>query len=494
MHELLTLSRAARLVGVSRGELQKRIRDNELNTFEGKVSVSDVLRAFPEARLEDDSALERVRRIKAAAAPRRDQEIGLPRPEVLASRLTCVSRELTEAKAELGNYSELVNAVSEKLAGLEELDEAELRSAVRSLTSWLDELLRSRPRVPRRTAELLARDTFLRMIAAQIKLIPSGHEFFVDGTDSILEAGLRHGLALRYGCTSGTCGSCKARVVSGDVLKVREHEYEMSVTEQHLGYVLMCSYTAVTDLTLEAAEAHDGADIPLQQIPARVKQLTPATNELAILHVQTPITQRLRFLAGQSATLALEQGAAARLPIASCPCDGRNLEFHVRREAGSSFSEAVFSGAVQADGPVFVTGPEGNIVLAEDAVDPTLFLAYDVGFATIKSLVETAVATDNAESYHLCWAVPREDGFYMDNRCRAWADALDNFTYTRLVLDLDAEPARAARALAEGVDRLEEQARCQVYAAGPASFLEAVRLWLDEARVQEERRHLLPVT
>ena len=36
MHELLTLSRAARLVGVSRGELQKRIRDNELNTFEGQ--------------------------------------------------------------------------------------------------------------------------------------------------------------------------------------------------------------------------------------------------------------------------------------------------------------------------------------------------------------------------------------------------------------------------------------------------------------------------
>ena len=57
---LLTLNRAARLVGVSRGALQKRIKDGELPTFEGMVKPEDLLRAYPDTQLEDASVLERL--------------------------------------------------------------------------------------------------------------------------------------------------------------------------------------------------------------------------------------------------------------------------------------------------------------------------------------------------------------------------------------------------------------------------------------------------
>jgi CDP-4-dehydro-6-deoxyglucose reductase len=487
--QLLTLSRAARLVGATRGELQKRIRDNELETFEGNVKVSDLLRAFPEARLEDDSSLERVRRIKAAAAPRRDQEPGLPPPEVLATRLTGLSRELTEAKAELGNYSALVTELSDKLAALQELDDASLREGARGLAAWFVTQMRERPKVPKRKAELLAKDTFLRMLAAQVKIIPSGHEFFVEGTDSILEAALRSGLALRYGCTSGTCGSCKARVVSGEVLKVRDHDYEIGDTEHNLGFILMCSYTAVTDLTLEAAEAHSGADIPEQEIEARVKQLTRPNDELAILNLQTPKTQRLRFLAGQDVSLCLEEGVAADLPIASCPCDGQNLEFHVHRQPSSAFVEAVFQGGVIPDQPITVTGPHGDFVLRDDASNPLLFLVYGAGFAPVKSLIESAISIDNAESYHLYWAAPKSSGHYMDNRCRSWTDALDNFHYTRLVLSLNGDELRVAELLQARIPELGDIARYEVYAAGPEVFLRAVRTLLFRQGLAAEQTH-----
>ena len=180
MPQLLTLSRAARLIGVTRGALQKRIRDNELETFEGKVRVSDLLRVFPEVRLEDDTAIERAHRIMAAAAPRRDQESELPSPEVLASRLTSLSRQLTEAKTELGHHSELVTALGEKLSALPSCEDDALRQQVRALTDWFHHELQHRPKIPKRKAELLAKDTFLRMIAAQVKVIPSGHDFFVE--------------------------------------------------------------------------------------------------------------------------------------------------------------------------------------------------------------------------------------------------------------------------------------------------------------------------
>ncbi len=490
MAQLLPVSRAARLVGVTRGALQRRIRDNELETFEGQVRVSDLLRVFPEARLEDDSALERVNRIKSAAAPRRDEERELPPAKVLASRLTSLSRELTEAKAALADYSELAVTLAQRLGALASTPGAGLRDDMVALSEWLRDQIQHRPKVPKRTAELLARDTFLRMLAAQVKILPSGHEFFVEGTDSILEAALRAGLAPRYGCTSGTCGSCKARVVSGEVLKVRDHEYDISDTEHNLGYVLMCSYTAVTDLVIEAGEAHRGEDIPRQDIPAKVRQVARPGQGLAILQIRTPTTQRLRFLAGQEVTLTLEDGASADLPLASCQCDGENLEFHVVQRGPSAFTDAVFAGRLQPGTPVRVTGPSGSFVLGEDTPNPILFLACDDGFAPIKSLVESAISSDDAEAIHLVWAASNADGHYMANRCRAWADALDDFQYSPVVLAPQADAETLATALDSAIGSLSDMERFEAYAAGPAFFVDAATALLTQRGVPSERLHL----
>ena len=48
---LITLSRAARLVGVKRGTLQKKIQQGELRTFEGELLLSDLLQAYPQTEV-----------------------------------------------------------------------------------------------------------------------------------------------------------------------------------------------------------------------------------------------------------------------------------------------------------------------------------------------------------------------------------------------------------------------------------------------------------
>jgi len=67
---------------------------------------------------------------------------------------------------------------------------------------------------------VLEMDDMLRLMSAHVVVRPSSHEF-VDGADTILDVALRSGLALNYGCSNGNCGLCKARVVSGQVQKVR---------------------------------------------------------------------------------------------------------------------------------------------------------------------------------------------------------------------------------------------------------------------------------
>ena len=94
MAQLLTLSRAAQLIGVTRGDLQKKIRDGDLAAYDGLVDGADLQRVYPDLRLEETGAFERVTQIKEQAFSRRMRERLLPSQEVLAQRLFAQGQEL----------------------------------------------------------------------------------------------------------------------------------------------------------------------------------------------------------------------------------------------------------------------------------------------------------------------------------------------------------------------------------------------------------------
>ena len=64
MPQPLTLSRAAKLAGVTRSQLQETLRDSGVNMFEGKIAVGDLLSLYPEIDLDRDPVFERIERIK----------------------------------------------------------------------------------------------------------------------------------------------------------------------------------------------------------------------------------------------------------------------------------------------------------------------------------------------------------------------------------------------------------------------------------------------
>ena len=51
-----------------------------------------------------------------------------------------------------------------------------------------------------------------------VTLAPGGRSFQVEKNESVLDAALREGIALPYGCRSGTCSSCRAKVLSGEIV------------------------------------------------------------------------------------------------------------------------------------------------------------------------------------------------------------------------------------------------------------------------------------
>ena len=469
MPNLLSLSRAARLAGVSRGELQKKIRQEDAKTFEGKVTVDVLLELYPHIDMDKDPVLERVHKIRSEAKPKKHYSDGwMPDPEVLMSRLKEFQHTLVQTKAALNASEILLQETMTTLDSAKDAPEQQLRHEVSNCITQLQRAMQRAERADDARAALFAKDAMLKLVSASVRLLPSGHEFLLEGNDSILDAGLKAGFYLDYGCTSGNCGSCKCKVVSGAVRKLREHDYVISAREQEQGYILACSNTAISDLVIEAREAGLVEELPHQEIRAVVRKIEQLNDELALLNIQTPRTHSLRFKAGQQVKLTAENGSGADLCIASCPCDGRNLQFIVARKVDDPFSETVFGKAMTKQ-TVMIQGPTGNFVLQEDSTVPALFMAKGEGFAPIKSLVEQAITIDNAEGLQLIHVGGNPPGSTLDNLCRAWNDSLDNFVYSDL--PANATPSELAEALASA---LAGVSKVDVYLAGPEQWLQTL--------------------
>lgn len=474
MDRLLTVSRAARLVGVSRGTLQKQIQDGELPSFEGMVRLDDLNQAYPNVEVEDNTMLEKIEHIidNALQRARGDKLRKLLTPDLgtLAARVSQLSKELAAARYTSERLQHLLEETRQRLDELQQ--QPAPQQELQQLTHWLDTSLAEAAENPS-PDQLLTQDTLLRVILAQVHIMPSGHEFFVEGNNSILDAALSAGVALNYGCSNGNCGKCKARLISGEVRKIRDHGYRLSEAEQNQGYLLACSNTAVTDIVLAAEEALDEEDIETQTVPAYIKKITHISDDLAILHLNTVRRQRLRFLSGQKARLSNEAGEGNRYHIASCPCDDRSLQFHVTRD-DTPFAEYVFQQAKSNDA-IEITGPEGHFVLRRNLDKPVLFFAVDNGFAPVKSLIEHALTLKLTDHVHLYWITTGHRSHYQHNLCRAWMDAFDHFHYTTWSLD-DAGDLNSWQAQLKQIDTdYPDLSEYVVYFCGPKDLAKTAR-------------------
>ena len=279
MSQWVTVWRAAQLLGVPRGVLQARVRSGELSLSDGLVSTEALLVLYPQTELFSSGMLERVVRIKEDAFSRRVRERLLPSQEVLAQRLFHQGQELADVQRHLQRYHALVIELRDKLATMvreEGTPDQRLLDLLRELNEGLARVLATE------SVDLLnVMDDLLKVVSALVTVRPSGRQFAIEGHDTLLQAGLRAGLALNYGCGNGSCGMCKVRVVSGDVARVGPSDYPLSDAEKQQGYILLCAHTAASgELSLETLEAKGPGDIPVQQIVTtvrHVRELAPDT-------------------------------------------------------------------------------------------------------------------------------------------------------------------------------------------------------------------------
>jgi CDP-4-dehydro-6-deoxyglucose reductase len=333
-------------------------------------------------------------------------------------------------------------------------------------------------------------------LTAHIKLLPSGKEFVAQDTETVLEAALRSGVSISYSCNNGTCGECKAHLLSGRVNQLVGQDYCFSEAEKNRNAILLCNITAASDLEIEVHEANSAQDIPLQKVPTRVDKLERLSNDIMVVHLRTPRSQTLNFLAGQHVSLEAAGIPPRNKSIASCPCNAMHLQFHIRHVPDDPFSEHVFTKLKVAD-TVTINGPMGDFLLDEESKRPIIFFAYETGFGPVKSIIEHAIALDLQQPIHLYW-LAREGEFYLGNYCRSWEDALDNFTYTPLVIQSGVEgndpfvhPEIAAKNFVMAGQRVgadhPDLSGFDCYLSGPESTMQPLIEQLETYGLQKDR-------
>ena len=271
----------------------------------------------------------------------------------------------------------------------------------------------------------------------QVTLKSSGKQFDASPDETILQAALRQGITLPYGCKNGACGSCKGQVTEGSVSHGDHNEGALTAAEKTAGNALFCCAHAQSDLVIAVREVQGAGDLSIRKVPCRVNEMERPSPDVAILKLQLPAAERFQFLAGQYLEFLLKDGQRRAYSIASAPEAEGPLELHIRHTPGGLFTDFVFGvpdkSALKLKDILRFEGPMGSFFLREDSSSPIIFVAAGTGFAPIKSIIEHMQAKKIERPMTLFWGGRRPHDLYLDALCRSWAKSMPHFKYVPVV-------------------------------------------------------------
>ncbi|GAB1385912.1 hypothetical protein MASR1M59_10600 [Melaminivora sp.] len=251
--------------------------------------------------------------------------------------------------------------------------------------------------------------------------------------ETILDAGLRQGLALPYECRNGGCGLCLCSVEQGPYEQRPYQKSALSDADQAAGKALMCCAVPQGDMAIDVA-GFTGASAQ-EQIThhATVTQLERLAPDVMRLLLRLPAGQRLDFTAGQYINILLDDGQRRAFSFASRPGASDDIELHVRLVPGGRFTTQVFE-QMRAGDSLRFEGPLGQFTL-RDSQHPILFIAGATGFAPIKSIVEDAFARGLQRPMRLYWGVRQPQDLYQLDLCQQWQREHAHFEVVPVVSD-----------------------------------------------------------
>ncbi|MEW2505533.1 NADH:ubiquinone reductase (Na(+)-transporting) subunit F [Amycolatopsis sp. CA-161197] len=283
------------------------------------------------------------------------------------------------------------------------------------------------------------------MTTHTIRVEPIGAEIQCREDQTVLDACLREGIWLPHACTHGTCGTCKAQILDGEVDLGDASPYALLESERDEGAALICVAQPRGDVVLEGeVDMDEGVGVhPVRDFRARVdslEEIAPDVRRL-VLALEEP----MKFNPGQYVLLDVPGGHQRPYSIASTPSNGSLIELHLKRsENGIATDGWVFAGLKVGD-EVTLSGPYGRFSFRPLRTQPILLLGSGTGLAPLKAMIRH-IDEDGGGEYQvtLYHGVATKDDLYDREYFEELEARADWFTY-RPALSRDDWNGRSGR-------------------------------------------------
>jgi CDP-4-dehydro-6-deoxyglucose reductase, E3 len=308
----------------------------------------------------------------------------------------------------------------------------------------------------------------------KVTILPSGREFQADSATALLQAALAAGMNLPHSCRGGNCGSCRARIVSGEFHYPNGRPLGISEREISEGMALLCQARALSDITIETRTVALAGEARIKRLPCRIERCERWSHDVMGVYLRLPAAEEFDYQAGQHLDVLLPGGRRRSLSIASAPAGSHLLELHVRLVPGGAFTEPLFADPRERT-LLTIEGPLGQFVYRDSAA-PMLMIGGGTGLAPIKSIVEHVARGYPDRTIELFWGCRAERDLYAQAWIGSAARRLRNFQYTPVLSEGSPDWSGARGFVHEEVLRcVTDLGRYDIYASGPPAMIDAVR-------------------
>jgi CDP-4-dehydro-6-deoxyglucose reductase len=314
-------------------------------------------------------------------------------------------------------------------------------------------------------------------MTAEISIRPSDHTFTAEDGDTVLAAAMRAELMIPYGCRNGACGTCKGRILEGEVDFGAHQPSTLTDDEKRRGLALFCVAKPKTDLVIEVREVRKAGDIEVKRLPCRIESIDKRASDVAVVKLKLPVNERLQYLAGQYLDFVLKDGHRRSFSIATPPHADELLELHIRHTPGGFFTDQLFN-TFKGREILRFEGPLGTFYLRESSDKPVIFVAGGTGFAPIKALIEHMLFHKIPREIVLYWGARAKRDLYMPEVPGRWQQENANFTFIPVLSEPSPEdhwPGRTGFVHRAVMDDFKDLSGYQVYACGAPAMIDAAK-------------------
>jgi ferredoxin-NAD(P)+ reductase (naphthalene dioxygenase ferredoxin-specific) len=238
----------------------------------------------------------------------------------------------------------------------------------------------------------------------EVLVQPINRVIRVEPGANLLQALQAAQVPMSYSCMAGRCGTCRCRVIEGEVLEGRgEQQHPL---DGDGSYVLACQTYLTEPCTIEIPEPDEIVVHPARIVKATVAAIEDLTHDIKRLVLKP--AKPIEFSAGQYVQLQFAPERVRPYSMAALTGD-ENFEFHIRLVPDGRVTGYI-ANTLKVGDAVKVSGPLGSAYLRRKHEGPMLCVAGGTGLAPILSILRDAVAQGMHNPVHLYFGVrsPRD--------------------------------------------------------------------------------------